>query len=55
MKDKIRLEFEKWLKEDATTTGDIASFAMPVFSRPFERNRIDPILTEKKKKKKNKK
>lgn len=51
MLKEIKLDFSKWITENATTSGDVAVFARPIFSQPFKRNDIDPLLNEKKKKK----
>lgn len=53
--EKIKLDFSKWLSENATTSGDVAGFSRPIFSHPFKRNDVAPLMSEKKKKKKKKK
>lgn len=52
---QLKLDFLKWLEENATTTGDVAGFSRPIFSQPVKRNDIAPLLNEKDKKKPTKK
>lgn len=51
----MKLDFQKWLQETATSTGDVAIFARPLFSEPFTRQFALMIDDEKPKKKKKKK
>ena len=55
---KLKLDFLKWMSdvdENATTSGDVAGFSRPIFSQPFKRNDVAPLLNEKDKKKSKKK